>query len=257
MSEVSNLYKKHLFINKNYDFIVGANIKEYDMKSGGFNILISYNALSPVDIERLKAMPKEARNIVIGKMQRSNKELTNVLNEGFTEYRRKFFEANNIDDMNILAIRKDAIFTVNAKVKQKSFDNITFSSKNRYSSYYLLNDMQFLYSKSRNIIDIKGISDEMLKYHENYMLAFMKKLFGLNEVSNKAACDFLYKFADDYRNKKLKKGFYRELNSDSKYRIKNHYIGGNPILADIAKKKDIDIMFNYNVYIKPLINYIF
>lgn len=253
----SELYKKHLFINKNYDYIVGANIKEYDMKSGGFNILIAYNTLSPDTIERLKALPKQRRNVIIGKMQKSNKELTKILNEGFTEYRRKFFEANKIDDINILAIRKDAIFTVNAKVKQKSFGNVSFSSKNRYSSYYLLNNMQFLYSKSRNVIDIKGIDDEMLKLHENYMLAFMRKLFGLNEVSNKAACDYLYKFADEYRNKKLKKGFYRELNTDSKYRIKDYYIGGNPIVADIAKKKNIDIMYNYNNYIRPLINYMF
>lgn len=253
----SDLYKKHLFVNKNYDFIVGANIKEYDMKSGGFNILISYNALSSEMIERLKAMDKVKRNIIIGKMQRENKELTKILNEGFTEYRRRFFEANMINDMNILAIRKDAIFTVNAKVKQKSFENIVFSSKNRYSSYYLLNNMQFLYSKARNIVDIKGIDDEVLKLHENYMISFMKKLFSLNEVSNKAACDYLYKFADDYRNRKLKKGFYRELNFDSKFRIQNHYIGGYGVVGEIVKKKDIDIMYNYNTYIRPLINYLF
>lgn len=253
----SDLYKKHLFVNKNYDYIVGANIKEYDMKSGGFNILISYEALSSEMIERLRAMDKTKRNVVIGKMQREDKELTKILNEGFTEYRRKFFEANNIDDMNILAIRKDAIFTVNAKVKQKSFDNIVFSSKNKYSSYYLLNGMQFLYSRARNTIDVKGIDDETLKYHENYMLAFMKKLFALNEVSNKAACDYLYKFADDYRNKELKKGFYRELNFDSKFRIQSHYIGGYGVVGEIVKKKDIDIMYNYNTYIRPLINYIF
>lgn len=257
MSKISKLYTKSLFVNKSYDYIVGANIKEYDMKSGGFNILISYNALSKETIENLRAMPKEKRNIVIGKMQIKNKELSKILNQGFEDYRKKFFEANEIEDINILAIRKDAIFTVNTKVKQKTFDNIVFSSKNKYSSYYLLDNKQFLFSKSRNLLDIKGINDETLKLHENYMLAFMKKLFALNEVSNRAACDYLYDFANKYRNKELKKGFYRELNLQSKYRLKDKTIGGCAVIGNIVKKKDIDISYNYNTFIRPLINYIF
>ena len=46
----------------------------------------------------------------------------------------------------------------------------------------------------RNILHVKGIDDEFLELQEDYFLKELKKIFRLNQISNKSACDELYKF---------------------------------------------------------------
>lgn len=249
------IYKKHLYINPAYDFIKSGVIKEYDIKAAGLNMLIAANLLSKEQISYYNSLEKKRRNIELGLLQK-NRVYSKAISENLKKYRKLFFEANEIDENKVLSIRRDAIFVINTRIKKTKFDNVEFVTKNRYTSYYQINKCDYLYNKRDNQLDVKGIDDEILEYHQNYMLKFMRKLFALNEISNKSACDYLYDFAYKYKKRQLNKDYYREINSDL-FRLKKLKINGQNIGVLDADINDIDIKYNYMMVIVPLINMIF
>ena len=168
---VSDLYKRHFYVNKSIDLLVNNEIIEYDMKSADISIIESKGLLSEEEIELIKSLPKKVRNTKIGKMQKRNKELVKELNKGFTEYRKLLIETNEIDDSDIISIKKDAIFTTK-RCDKKSFDKVQFVEKNIYTSYYYFrNGIEIYYNKNR--MDVKGINDEKLKNHKEYFASFL------------------------------------------------------------------------------------
>ena len=126
---VSDLYKRHFYVNKSIDSLVNNEIIEYDMKSADISIIESKGLISEEEIKLIKSLPKKVRNTKIGKMQKHNKELVKELNKGFTEYRKLLIETNEIDDSDIISIKKDAIFTTK-RCDKKSFDKVQFVEKN-------------------------------------------------------------------------------------------------------------------------------
>lgn len=251
-----SIANKHLYVNPNYDYIKNASIKEWDMKAAGLSILISKGKLTDKQIDYYSNLPKKERNIKLGLLRRKNKELNKVISEGLKEYRYKFFESNNIDEDKVLSIRSDAIFLVNSNIKKKEFDNVKFRSKNSYTAYYQLNKCDFFYSDLRNILHVKGIDDNFLELQEDYFLKELKKIFRLNQISNKSACNELYKFADKYRKKKLDVEYYRELDKGL-FRLKKLRINGNYVGSNVAPLEKVDIRYNYLKYILPLISMIY
>lgn len=252
----NTLYRKHNYIDKTLTHIISASIKEYDIKSAGFNMLIAAKALPDKKIEELKAMPKKERNIKIGLMIRKDKNLGKIINDNLVEYRRRFMERNGIPDSNILSIKKDAIFLINQPVRSTRFDNVEFVMKNQYSSFYNLRDVEFYYSPEH--LHVKGLGKEVPKQHEKYMLRFLNKLFKQAEMATDTSvvCQTLSAFANDYRNRELKLGYYREMNSSSMYKLTSPYDASMEFLIPQAKKIDkpnIDIRYNYMKYIVPLI----
>lgn len=242
-------------MNPAYDYIKSGIIKEYDIKAAGLNMLIAANLLSEEQVKYYNNLEKKRRNIELGLLQK-DRMYSKAISENLKKYRKLFFEANEIDENKVLSIRRDAIFIINSRIKHTKFDNVEFVSKNRYSSYYQINKCDFLYSKKDDILHVKGIDDAILEYQEKYMLKFMRKLFGLNEISNKSACNYLYEFADKYRHKQLNKEYYRDLNTGL-FRLKKVKINGNNIGIVDAHMEDIDIRYNYMNVIIPLINMIF
>lgn len=249
------LYNKQNYTNSAFDYIPSTTIREYDIKSAGFNILISKGLLSEEQIEELSKLTKFERNVRIGLMQK-NKEFAKLLNSGFKEYMRKFFEANDIDDTNVIAIKRDAIFLVNTRVKFTKFDNVVFVPKNKYSSYYRINDIELYYSKRENKLDVKGIKDDELHLHKHFM-SFLKKLIKLNEISNVSARRYMYSFADRYRQSKLDIRYYREFKKHGEYRLKDSMCSSYFTIDKIDDVNSINISYNYMKIILPLIKMIF
>ena len=253
------IYRKHLYINPNYDYIKSGNIKEFDMQAAGFNILRAKGMLSEKQVEFYSKLSKKERNIRLGLLMRGEKgrPYAKAKSEGLKEYRLRFFEENNIDENKVIAIRSDAIFLVNSIVKKKKFDDfIVFRSKNNYSAYYQLNNISFLYNDVKDRLDIKGIDDEYLELQKDYLLKDLKEIIKLNQISNRAAGEYLYKFADKYRKKKLDPEYYRELDKGL-FRLKKLKINGNSIGTKVAPIDKIDIRYNYCKFILPLINMIY
>ena len=59
---VSDLYKRHFYVNKSIDSLVNNEIIEYDMKSADISIIESKGLLSEEEIELIKSLQKKVRN---------------------------------------------------------------------------------------------------------------------------------------------------------------------------------------------------
>ena len=98
---------------------------------------------------------------------------------------------------------------------------------------------------------VKGISDNILRYHEYYMKDCLMYMFSLIEKRDyESAISDLNNFRNDYLNLKLSPGYYREFDNRSLYCTKYKYNGLNSFIPGIATEdqlKDIDISFNNNI----------
>jgi len=249
----SLLFKKHFYLNKNIDYLISNEIIEYDIKLAGFNIIKKYNLLDSNKIKYLETLDRKQKQVQIGLYMRKDKELFKILNQKFIEVREWFFNNNNIKDDDVLSIKKDAI-VVTKRCIVTELDNISFIEKNVYSSYYYLNDNEFYYNK--NNIVVKGISDSTLECHKKYMLDFLHTFFKMNEISKrKRVIEFLKDFIDYYKRRKLCIEYYRELNTQSLFRLKNLKYNKEIIgVIDIAYVDEIDINYNFIHYLVPLIS---
>lgn len=249
---VSNLYEKHNYLNKDIEYLISREIIEYDIKSAGFNLIKHYKLLDDSKISHLESLSKKQRQITIGLYQKNNKKFAEELNSKFVEARKTFFTANDLIDDDVLSIKKDAIITLR-RCYNTEFDNIQFDEKNIYTSYFYMNKFEFYLGDTK--LDVKGISDDKLLLHQDYMIDFLQKILKMLEVSStKQTIVNLKEFAYYYKNKLLHHGYYRELNRDSLYRLNNHFNSEYIGTEDFTSIEDIDISYNYMKYVVPLIN---
>lgn len=255
---VSDLYKRTNYLNKEIEFIFGNDIHEYDIKSAGFNIIKKFKFLPDEQIQWLEGLERHSRHVAIGKLEKSVPDLTKNLKRGFTACRKKLMLENDIVDNDILSIKKDAIFIVGRALQNTKFDNIEFVEKNVYESYIYLNRVEFYFNDE--ICDCKGITDEKVALHQNYMLDIFKELGKLMRHSNhKRQLAFLKEVAVAYRNRELEHGYYRELNKRSLFRpindinVLNSKMGYNFYGGDLNK---INISYNYMNYFIPIFRFL-
>lgn len=250
---MSNLFKRHLYLNRNIDFIISKEIIEYDIRSAGFSLIKKYNLLDKNKISYLEKLDKKSRHIQIGLFQKEDKKLNLLLNEKFTEIRKIFFESNNLLDDDILSIKKDAIYTLKS-CNNTEFGDVVFQPKNIYTSYYNINKFEFYSNKNK--LDLKGISDSRLEKHREYFLDFLHSFFNMMEISSKErVIKYLKEFSYYYKSEELDIRYYRELNRESYFRLKNYKLNNEGVGVDeILDKNLIYIGYNYINYVLPLIS---
>lgn len=232
-------------------YIFSSIITEYDISKANINILKYKNMITPKEYEYAISLDKKSREIYIG-LKQKNSNIANALQEGFAEFREKFITANNFTETDIISIKKDAIFILNKKAKIVNFDNIVFTEKNIYNSYMNLNRLEIYYGSDpingTDKIDIKGISNELLPLHEDYMICFLCTVLDyIQSNSIKEVYEMILQFEKMYRNKELAVEFYREFNSDSMYRIS---INGTQYLLDTISNNEfyyLNISTNYKI----------
>ena len=251
----SSLYTKGLYLNKEIDYVLNCEIREYDLKSAGLSIIKQFNLLPQKTIDQLEKMDKEPRNKEIGMIQK-DKVFAKSLSEGFKEARRMFFEANGLEDYDILSIKKDAIFVVKKRCDNNIIGHLQFRVKNEYLGYMYLNRKEFYYKNSSNPIDVKGLGLDVEYYHGEYMLDFLHDIFSLAIYAPRVSLiKYLTDFISDYRNNKLAYGYYRHLDESNFYEVIDEESG-------ILKIKDVDdsvdvklnITYNYFNYLVPIVN---
>lgn len=246
----SSLWKNDSFINPNIPFLFNREIIEYDLKEAGFSLTKELHLLDENVINKLEKFKKEKRKIELGNIQRDNKEYRDSLKKSFAYARKLFFEANGLEDRDIISIKKDAIF-LNKKVNYQTFGKyLNFRPKNTYTSYIQMpKKMEFYYNI--NTLDVKGMNDENIKLHEKYMIKFIKSFFLKMETEDEeTVIKFTKRFIDRYKKKELEVGYYRtfdyrseiELLTDTEVVYKDYWED---------KKEDINISYNYfNILLK-------
>ena len=225
------------------------------MSDAGFNILKSKGLLKPAHIRILENKTKKERNIYIGKLmkKKENRKMSEELMQGFIQIRKEFFEDNDLNESDILSIKKDAIFVINKTAFITNFDGIEFKEKNVYSSYFYINGMEFYFSGKKNELHIKGISDDTLLSHDNIFVDDLKKIFSLFEKNNKSVTiSFLRRYRRKYLEKSLPTETYRELNKENFFRLKGRDLG----IEYTNDIEGIDITYNYIKILVPIISYV-
>ena len=245
------MYEQNRYIAP-YNYLINRDIREYDISKANISILRDFNIIDEEKYLYLFNLPKKEREIKIGLMIRNDYNIQNILNNGFKESRRIFFENNNINDMNVLYIDKDSITTIDQTIKNnKVSDHIIFLNKNRYTSFYRLKNIDFLYyNDERNeSFRFKNVNEKfILENHKKYMIDFLLSLAYTAQHNILDAISMLTSFYDQYTKYKLDIGFYREFDQNSNYKIisnSNTYQWfSNSINQNMLFDKNLDISFN-------------
>jgi hypothetical protein len=213
------------------------------------------------EIEKIEKMAKKDRVVKIGKLMRSNPEFNKGLKAAFVDIRKRFFDANEIEDEDILSVKKDAIFCIGDKVKVTKFGFCTFVPKNTYTSYMYINKFEFYYrspalnANSDAVIDVKGIDDMVVDKHINGMLQFLGNVFRKCESGNTmSALKYIKRFASRYKRRELPIDYYRELDQMSIFRLEGEEETYDDIVfIPYENKTDVvDITYNYFSIIVPI-----
>lgn len=253
----SNLYKKTMYIAPLT--VVYNRVYEYDIKSAGFTMLQRAGVLSRKTIKVLESTDKKTRNVTIGNMIKRDKKLQTIINNGILEAREMLFRENGIQDIDVQAIRKDAIFIIGRKLRVTQFGEfIEFRLKGQYSMYMKIDKIEFYYDRRSNRVDVKGISDDVIEEpdHQEGMIEFFRQVFRFLVMDQRDRLrQYLIQFAHDYKSFNLPHQYYRELSRENIYRTKMEISGFDYNLTQ-AGDSDFDIInpvYNYRRFVLPII----
>ena len=206
----SILYEKHNYTAP-ITMIRNVRITEYDMKEGGYSILREGNYLSDSEFKMLEQMTKKDRTIKIGKMIKEKPQIGRQLMEGFIEARQAFFECNDIQDGDIISIKKDAIFTTKPCKETKFGNYIEFRPKNSYIFYVNIQGKEIYYDPMKDIIDVKGYNKEAVDFHKDYLMKDCKKIFNKIINGTTSYIDDLIYLKSEFTEFELPKEYYKDL----------------------------------------------
>jgi hypothetical protein len=162
----------------------------------------------------LDALPKKEREVKFGLLLRKNKEFSKNLEIGFNNIVKEFLSVNNLDiDLDVLSVKKDAVFVINHKVNTTTFGPVEFVQKNKYHAYLNLNRIEFYIGDKT---DVKGIGDGY-KLHKEGIVLLIEELFDHIEKGRNPN-EFLSEVAELYKKRQLNLEMYRQFDSKCKYK---------------------------------------
>ena len=248
-----NISNKYNLVNYSVKLPYIKNIiTEYDLRKANISVLKYNKLISTEEYDRLLNTPKSVRERYIGMMIKNNYNIGKSIIKGIVEAKKLFFELNNIQDNEIVSIKNDAIFISGSRPIQTDVNEIfTFIPKNVYSFYMsTINNMEIFYNYNQitdsEVIEIKGIKDEVLETHRFHMIYFVSTImYMIQTCTIEDTIKYFNEFYDNFINLRLPIEYYREFNSTSKYKL----IGGKYLLdyVDESNKNELDI--NNNVYV--------
>lgn len=257
---ISELYLKENYITP--ERYVSGRITEYDIKAANINVLLRANLIDQAYYNFLKSLPKHDREVEIGqfhlRMLPKGINVSKVISDELTKYRKMLFEQNQIKDTEVVRIAKDAVFILKSyNLTRLDFDGIIFVPKMVASAMININKvLVFMWYNNQNQIeiDVRGLGSND-QFHQNGMLSIIANvMFMIDKVSIQEALTYLQDMTVRYVNKQLPIEYYREFNSDSSYHLTN-----TNMYAKFLTENDldmVDITFNYNV-IRELYSIVF
>jgi len=252
----SELYKRTQY-NTPLDYVQNS-ICEYDIRAANLTMLTKSKKVDTKTLDVLKGFDRDSREYAVGKMIQQNSEVYTIIAKGILNARHQLFRENLIQDYEVLAVRNDAVFVVGRRLKHTVFGEVEFRLKNRYSLFKRLEGIDFLYDTRRNLIDVKGVSDEVVRHpdHQAGMIKFFATVFRFLCYERRDDLkQYLIKFVHDYKAMALPVQYYREFNSNNVYHTKYESAGFIYDLTE-AGESDKDIInpvYNYKRFILPLV----
>lgn len=257
---ISKLYEKTNYIS-GLKFIFSNYIREYDLSKANINVLYSKGAIDTSLYNKLMVASREERQTTIGLLELEDRNITKIKADGIVEAKKMLFEANDIQDSDVLSIKNDAVFIIGRSLKHTKFgDYIDFKLKNTFMDFVYLNGIEVYYGYDRitgeENIQTKGLGKKGY-LHKDFMIDFIIYIISEIESGNITSAVSSYTdFFNDYTTGKLDIGYYREFNSASMYSIINSpYKVFHADNDEYTKTKVININYNLNV-LRELFGYI-
>lgn len=253
------------YINDGLPLLLNSQIIEYDIQSGNTSIMRRYGLLPATQLDEIDRMPKKERNITVGLLQKGNKGLAKALEEGFNKTVLDFLEANGLDiDVDVLAIRKDAVFVINRPVtKTRMDDHVLFRQKGVYHAVLQIGPkLEFYFPQNgptevKNFIQAEKDENNALEKLRPGMISFLEEFVTLAEGSNMDRLkiyQWLTEFCTYYKERDLDPEYYREFTREASFRVR---YGDEDMFYDYIEPSmidDLDIYFNYKNIIVPLMS---
>ena len=249
-----------LFDKVNYtadiSYLTNVFIYEYDISKANINILYTKNVISKEIYDYLYNAERMTRQVYVGKLCK-DVTISNILKAGIIEAKKMLFEANNIQDKDVLSIKNDAVFIINKKLINIEFGLIKFVEKNIYTSFYKINGIEYYYYYSNftkeEYLDIKGISDEKIKLHEKYFLQIIKDVFYSIQINGpEISMRMLKDIYNEYISLSMPVEYYRTFDITSMFHMKFticNNTGYNFNIVTESQKNILDISNNLKILI--------
>lgn len=251
------------YVNDGLPFLVNSQIVEYDIARGNTSVMREFKLLPEETIAHLENLSKEDRVREVGLLQRNDKLLANQLEGLFTRVVQMFMEQNNLDqDVDVLCIRRDAVFVVNKPISQPRVGNhILFRPKSTYHAALQLGPRwHFFFERGKPVKvdnflnekkDINGALPKLREGIMDFLSEFVDVCEGHN-MNRREIYHFLNQFCTAYKERRVDICYYREFTADALYHIVSE--DTETYLEDVPDYmvEDIDIGFNYRNIIVPL-----
>ena len=243
-----------------YRYISG-RIIEYDIKSANISCLRQGNFITEEDYQYLVRLPKQQREIEIGLRIKQDPKIYTNIQKGIKWAKKQLIECNNVDPESIIRIANDAVY-INSTIDLPNIkfgEYIQFVPKSVSNIFLNLNKTILLLSFDNNgkiHVDVKGIGDNKIALHENYMISAIVTVIAYLERSGvQEAVSYLSELCMYYVRYELPIGYYREFNTVSSYRMKHIFGQYDPFNGDSfgadnleeAAKYSLDINYNYSI----------
>lgn len=210
----SDLYKA-ISYTTDIQCLKDCNIYEYDIAKANISVLFDRGLISSFYYNYLYNQDKMVRQVTIGKMEKDNPEITKEKAKGIEEAKKYIFEMNNIDDSEVISIKNDAVF-ITRPLYHTKYKHAEFTLRNQFNLFIKVFRLEFYYlwdpMNDKEVLNIKGIRDEVLEKQNDYLLDFLKELFSsyiTNGVDESIV--LLRNFYKHYMNKEFDIGYYRDL----------------------------------------------
>lgn len=247
-----------LYERKNYtmdiNYLFNSYIREYDISKANINILLYKGIIDRESYNKLSLLSRMDRQVSIGYILK-DESINKKFEEGLCEIRQRFMEQNSFYEEDILSIKNDAIYVINKLPMYISFGNVKFICKNTYTSFIKMNNLEIYYGldrfNDREVIDIKGINDNKLELHKNYMLNFLCDIMYYINIGKKEELDkYIHDMYMKYISKQLPIEYYRTFDSMSMYNVtvNGFRYGLNNITSTPEYYDIVDISYNAKIF---------
>ena len=239
-----------LWRNINYKtpvkYYINTYIREYDLSKANINALLYQKRITKSEYDNFYSMEKQKREIIIGKMIARDRTLYQDIQSGIKEAKRKLFLTNDIEDLDIVSIKNDAVFIVGKYLQNTIFPPFEFKIKNEYNIFLQLQELEIYFSDYFDEngyginIDVKGISDENLLLHQYGMLDFICEICRKLQRENvESTMEYVSEMYNNFIKRLLPKEYYRNFDSFSMYII--------PTFVQYSRLPDISEDMKYAV----------
>ena len=242
----SKLYEKHNYLNKNILYLKNTSIIEYDIHSAGTCILYELGLIKEDNFKYLMSLDKFTRNVYIGRLLKKHPKWNKLQMNGFSDVMRRFIELNNIEDNEILSIKKDSITIIGRPIKKLKVDNLyEFHIDGKYNSYMYLKKKEIYIDTKTMGFNTKNFGETVLEVQTEYFINFILSLMILDSKRNNKNLIYseLKNFRSQFLNRELDHDYYYDLDEDGYV-----YNFNGTILRSMYKSEDKNLYSIDNNY---------